>query len=90
MTCSQPLSVWQAPIPVGIRFAPTDYEVFDYLERKIEGRREGGGALDSFLVGRLRGMRDSSGLMPEIELLKYPRPWNLPGTFSPPPPACPR
>ncbi|CAI5508493.1 unnamed protein product [Closterium sp. Naga37s-1] len=67
-----------APIPRGIRFAPVDAEVFQYLSRKVRGEVEDVG-LDRLLVQRLRRVADCDGLIPEIELLKFPRPWHLPG-----------
>eukprot|EP00271_Cylindrocystis_brebissonii_P010147 TRINITY_DN26247_c0_g1_i1.p1 TRINITY_DN26247_c0_g1~~TRINITY_DN26247_c0_g1_i1.p1 ORF type:complete len:1446 (-),score=275.93 TRINITY_DN26247_c0_g1_i1:719-5056(-) len=67
-----------APIPRGIRFAPTDFEVFEYIARKLRGVQEEAG-LDRFLVKRLRGLPDSPGLIPVVELLSFPRPWHLPG-----------
>eukprot|EP00897_Mesotaenium_endlicherianum_P008911 jgi/Mesen1/8048/ME000043S07432 len=68
----------RAPIPKGIRFAPTDYEVFEYLFMKLCGKQQDVG-LDRFLVRRLRGIEDSDGLIPEVELLHFSRPWHLPG-----------
>lgn len=78
--CSAPQ--WQAPIPRGIRFAPIDAELFEYLDQKLRGMVEDVG-LDRFLVQRLRGVADGDGLIPEVELLKFPRPWHLPGEPNP-------
>eukprot|EP00897_Mesotaenium_endlicherianum_P008912 jgi/Mesen1/8049/ME000043S07433 len=65
----------QAPIPKGIRFAPTDMELFEYLHWKLQGRDQVAAPFVSF-VRRLCGFEN---LVLEIDFLSYSQPWLLPG-----------
>eukprot|EP00850_Spirogloea_muscicola_P009962 SM000057S18392 [mRNA] locus=s57:327773:332670:- [translate_table: standard] len=75
-----------AALPKGIRFTPTEHEVFEWLWRKIEGMQAGvnEAELNQYLAYQLRKISDPDGLIPEVDLLAKPRPWLLPGLFIAP------
>eukprot|EP00850_Spirogloea_muscicola_P012628 SM000082S22870 [mRNA] locus=s82:437577:442442:+ [translate_table: standard] len=75
-----------AALPKGIRFTPTEHEVFEWLWRKIEGMQAGASEaeLNQYLAYQLRKISDPDGLIPEVDLLAKPRPWLLPGLFIAP------